>query len=586
MFSTIKLIQENCRKKLIILILIFPLKVMLPFINLKIFQLILNDIQNKTIDNIILILLGYLMLMGLDKFINEEFKYILNEMDLEMTNCLNIKLIDKIINLDLSDFENSETYNKIHESLRDINTPFEVFNLIVAFIEGLLGLLISCFILASWDRFSLIFLGIAPLISFYFTIKIGKHEFKNLQERVPIVRKITYIRSLLVNDVSSKENKILGVENFFKKIFIREYEDFIKKDKEILRFQFENGILFQFLSILVAFIIIYRIINSVILGMVLFGTANTLISCVWNVTRYSEQISINIAKIYTKRNYLENLNDFIENSYGSQKEDLEYAYRNVRAIDTIEFKNVSFKYKDNLNYVLKDISFKIKRGEKIILVGENGSGKSTILKLLLGIYKKFEGEILVNGISIREIYMPSFYQRTGVIFQNFTKYELRILEFLKLSNLDISKDEVLRVLDIFESKNLLKFLSGKDIESLQLGNRFDLGVDLSGGEWQQLVFCRTLMRKNMNLLVLDEPNSGLDVLSEKRIYDILDEQLDGVTKVIVTHRLQLIDLQGYRIIYIEDGRICEDDNSEKLLLKNTKFKDFYENSKTGDEKND
>ena len=94
------------------------------------------------------------------------------------------------------------------------------------------------------------------------------------------------------------------------------------------------------------------------------------------------------------------------------------------------------------------------------------------------------------------------------------------------------------------------------------------------------------MKKNMSLLVLDEPNSGLDVLSEKRIYDILDKQLDGVTKVIVTHRLQLINLQGYRIIYIEDGRICEDDNSEKLLLKNTKFKDFYENSKTGDKKND
>ena len=579
MFSSIKLIQENCRKKLIILILIFPLKVMLPFIYLKIFQLILNDIQNKTIDNVILILLGYLMLMGLDKFINEEFKYILKKIDLELTNCLNIKLVDKIINLDLSDFENSETYNKIHESLRDINTPFDVFNLIVALIEGILGLLISCFILASWDRFILIFLGIAPLISFYFTIKIGKYEFKNLQERVPIIRKVTYIRSLLVNAVSSKENKILGVENFFKKIFIREYKEFIKKDKEILRFQFENGILFQILSILVAFIIIYRIINSVILGMVLFGTANTLISCVWNVTRYSEQISINIAKIYTKRNYLENLNNFIENSYGSQREDLKYAYRNIGAIDTIEFKNVSFKYKDNLNYVLKDISFKIKRGEKIILVGENGSGKSTILKLLLGIYKKFEGEILVNGISIKKIYMPSFYQKTGVIFQNFTKYELKILEFLKLSNLDISKDDVLRVLDIFESKNLLKFLYGRDIESLQLGNRFELGVDLSGGEWQQLVFCRTLMKKNMSLLVLDEPNSGLDVFSEKKIYDILDEQLDGVTKVIVTHRLQLIDLEGYRIIYIEDGRICEDDNSKKLLLNNAKFKDFYENSK-------
>ncbi len=283
---------------------------------------------------------------------------------------------------------------------------------------------------------------------------------------------------------------------------------------------------------------------------------------------------------------MKNFSDFIKNDYESIEKKLRDTCKKIGEIDTIEFKNVSFKYKENLSYALKNASFKIKRGEKVILVGENGSGKSTILKLLLGIYQKFEGEILVNGISIKEIDKSYFYEKIGVIFQNFTKYELKVLEFFKLSNLYISKDEILKVLNIFKSKNLLKFLFESDIEKLQLGNRFDLGVDLSGGEWQQLVFCRTLMKKNMSLLVLDEPNSGLDVLSEKKIYDILNEHLDGVTKILVTHRLHLIDLKGYRVIYIEDGSICEDENSKKLLMKNTKFKKFYENSKIGDFKND
>lgn len=316
--------------------------------------------------------------------------------------------------------------------------------------------------------------------------------------------------------------------------------------------------------------------------MILFGTANTLISCVWNVTKYSDKISLNLAKLYTKKNYLKNMEIFMGNNCKSLCVLSEDPIINIEEIETIEFVNVSFKYKENLDYVLKNISFKIEKGDKVVIVGQNGSGKSTILKLILGIYKKYDGEILINGISIRKINRSSFYKKIGVIFQNFTKYELKIMEFLKLSNLNIQDGDILKNLKIFETNNLLNFLLDKDVKNLQLGNRFENGIDLSGGEWQQLVFCRTLMKKDMNLLVLDEPNSGLDVFAEKSIYKILDEQLtNDITKIVVTHRLHLLDIYDYRIIYIENGVVCEDDNAQELLSKSTKLKRFYESSTLG-----
>lgn len=582
MINAINLIWGNCKKGMILILFMFPLKILLPFISLQVFQFILNSIQNKSINNLIWILSGYFLLLVSEKFTNEGFNYILSYIKLKITNDLNIKLINKVINLELCDFENSSTYNKIHESLRDINTPFEAFNILIELIDGLFGLLISCYILVSWDRSSLLFLSIAPLISFYFTIKIGKFEFLKLQERVPIVRKISYLKDLLINAMSSKENKILGVENYFKDIFVKEYDDFLDKDKKTLWFQFINGIIFQFVSVMVAVIIIFKVIDSVISGLILFGTANTLIACIWNVTKYSEKISLNTAKLYTKKNYLKNMEIFLDHNSESLCKSSEDAGIDIKDIDTIEFINVSFKYKENLDYVLKNVSFKIEKGDKVVIVGQNGSGKSTILKLILGIYEKYDGDILINGISLRKINKYRFYEKIGVIFQNFTKYELKIMEFLKLSNLNIQDDDVLKNLNIFESNNLLNFLLEKDIENLQLGNRFENGIDLSGGEWQQLVFCRTLMKKNMSLLVLDEPNSGLDVFSEKKIYKILDEQLtNDVTKILVTHRLHLLDIDDYRIIYIENGVVCEDDTSKVLLSKNTKLKKFYKSSILG-----
>lgn len=342
---------------------------------------------------------------------------------------------------------------------------------------------------------------------------------------------------------------------------------------------FFNGIVFQIISLTIGIYVIIEIINSVMLGIILIGTANTLISCVWNVTKNSDNFTGNLAKLYTKQSYLKNLVEFLYDENRVQEiDDRDKLEDFIQSIDSIEFKNVSFKYKEELPYVLKNINFKIEKDEKVALVGKNGSGKSTIIKLILGIYKNFEGEILINNKSIDLLEKDTYYKHIGVIFQNFTRYETRLIEFLKLSNFEISNEEINETIKLFQKQGLLKFLLNKNLSSIQLGQKFDKGIDLSGGEWQQLVFCRTLLNRNYSLLILDEPNSGLDVFSEKSMYKILDAHSLNHINILVTHRLSIIDSNVYRAIYLENGTILEDDKVSELLKNDSAYKNMYINS--------
>lgn len=566
------------KKKIIYLIIIILLGIItsmaIPYIFGKIIDLIvIKDLQ--LVSKFILISLFLNIFQSLSSILEE---WLGNIISVDCSNNIKEAMFSKILDTRyefLNSYGEGELVSKIE------NTGDKIVSFYIDFFSSivmvLFSIIISTYIMI---RISLK-LFIIAIILLPLTYGIN-YIFKNtiISKQRYYITKLDAYSDYLVDTISNLTGiKLNNLEKTFKRNYKNKLQDLKNVSMSNLKINMTVRSLQDLITIILSSLILFTSARLIILGNLTLGNIVAFSS-------YMEKLHSSIKKIgdlnLSFNEVIVDLERYRKIMYHDNEKKIDG--KKLSKVTSLKFKDVSFKYDDG--YILKDFSFEISKPGLYGIVGENGSGKSTILKLLLGIYKKFEGEILVNGISIREIYMPSFYQKTGVIFQNFTKYELRILEFLKLSNLDISKDEVLRVLNIFESKNLLKFLSGRDIESLQLGNRFDLGVDLSGGEWQQLVFCRTLMRKNMNLLVLDEPNSGLDVLSEKRIYDILNEQLYGVTKVIVTHRLQLIDLQGYRIIYIEDGRICEDDNSEKLLLKNTKFKDFYENSKTGDEKND
>jgi len=235
----------------------------------------------------------------------------------------------------------------------------------------------------------------------------------------------------------------------------------------------------------------------------------------------------------------------------------------------IEFKNVSFKYPNSKNYILKNLSFKISRGEKIALVGENGSGKTTIIKLLARFYDVNEGEILINGINIKNLNLASYYKLWGVLFQYFAKYWFSLRENIGIGNFeDINNINLIQ--NAANKAGLEKIISKlpNKLDNM-LSTDFKDGKDLSGGEWQKVGLARGFFA-NPKLIILDEPTSALDAISEQEIFDEIQKVSIDTTMIIVSHRFATVRNAG-KILVIENGIISEQGTHEKLMTNRTLY---------------
>ena len=239
---------------------------------------------------------------------------------------------------------------------------------------------------------------------------------------------------------------------------------------------------------------------------------------------------------------------------------------------SIEFKNVSFKYPGSDKWVLENISFEVDKDEDIALVGKNGAGKSTIIKLILRIYDPQKGEIFVNGINVKDLDLKSYYRKIGVLSQSFNQMRVTVRDNILVGDIN-RKDrkgvkEVAKMAEIHE-----------DIEKLD--NKYDTylnkeikgGTEFSGGQWQKLAIARVFYRRS-KLLILDEPTSAVDAIAEERIFDNIRKNAKGQTAVIVSHRFATVR-KARRILVIDEGKVVEDGDHKELMSKDGLYKEMY-----------
>lgn len=259
------------------------------------------------------------------------------------------------------------------------------------------------------------------------------------------------------------------------------------------------------------------------------------------------------------------------------EEELEFKGENsIVEIREILFDNVSFKYSKTNNYVLKNINMKIQSGKSYALVGENGAGKSTIVKLLLKLFDDYEGKIFINGKNIREIDIRTLNSLYSVVFQDFAKYEIEIRDNITLGNNTISDEYILETLTSFKfDVSNYRFKNGL---STELGRLSLKNTDLSLRQWQKIALARAVVN-NGKCYILDEPTSSLDPISETETYFNFRHITKDNTSIIITHRLGAAKIAD-EILVIDSGTIVERGSHEELISRDGLYKKMYFNQKT------
>lgn len=422
----------------------------------------------------------------------------------------------------------------------------------------------------NWYGGFIIILAIVLVV--VFNIFISKYTIK-LQNKVfmsnvDINRKFLYFYRLVEDNNFGKDAKIYS----FKDVVLRkmrEISDLL--DKNYSAFANKNGILNGIVSafnILVT-ILAYLIVSlKAYFGIIEIGSIISVVGSISNVLGSLTLLLNVILNLLLGSNYLVYFYDYATLKNNDEKDLIDIS--NIKKPYVFEFKNVSFKYPNSDEYALNDVSFTLGEFDKTAIVGKNGAGKSTIIKLIARFYKPLNGEILVNGININKFTFNEYQKLFAIVFQDFTLFPFTIKENIAAnSSIDEGKIKS-NLLDVNFDFN--KFEKGIDT---YLYKDIEEGVEASGGEAQKIAIARALY-KNSDYVFLDEPTSALDPLSEAEIYTLFDKLAKNRKAIYISHRMSSTKFCD-NIIVLDKGKIVEEGTHKELMnIKNGIYKELFE----------
>lgn len=561
--KTIKLIFTLERSLFLKLILFSIITGILPIVSLYISQELINSLVTirKDVSVVISIFLTYLGVSFCSELISQVSEYYNGKFQLNIGYKLNYKVMKKSSNLALKDFENPEIYDKLERVTKEISyKPYQIIQAIITMTTSFVTLLSSIAFLMSWNPKVSLLLLVIPVISLFYFLKIGQQEFFIHWKRAGQERKSWYISYILTHDFSFKELKLYNLKDYLLNKYWDIKKSFIDQDTKILRKKTYLNLIYEIAVQLVGAVIIFIAIMSAFAGKIMVGNVMSYIRSVSLVQSHSQSIMTSIYSIYNSNLYMNQLYEFLE-----LREEKNQGHKKqiVEPIHSVIFQNVSFIYPNQGEQTLNHINVSLNKGERIAIVGPNGSGKSTFIKLLTGLYEVQQGDILVNGVNIKELDMDSYMEQIAALFQDFMKYEMTLKENIGFGQIDKlhQTNKMHEVLDIVKA-DFLKGHSSYQFDT-QLGLWFDEGRQLSGGQWQKIALARAYFRE-ASLYILDEPSSALDPIAEKETFDTFFSLTKDKIGIFISHRLVAAKLAD-RIIVMDKGEIVGIGTHEELL---------------------
>lgn len=484
---------------------------------------------------------------------------------------VNTMILKKAVGLDLSQIENSEFYDKMNRARQEASSrSLSVVTDIFQFLQNALTLFGYFALLWAFSGWAILALVVASIPATWAEMKFSNIGFRLYNWRSADRRKLAYMEYVLANDTHAKEVRVFGLSNRFLSSYTKLAERFFSEDRALSTRRTLWVILLSLLSSAAFYGCYLAIAISAVRGVLTLGSL-TLYVVVFRQGQQAFQSCLTaIGGMYEHNLYLSNLFDFLSIPPGSQKK----ASSKSAEKRGIFFDRVSFRYPNRETWALRNFTLHIPQGQSVAIVGSNGAGKSTMIKLLCGLYRPTEGAIFLDGKDLVDWAPEALLARISVVFQDFNKYQLSIQENVGVGEEKFLDDKA-HVGRAMEKGGAAELLTNMP-EGLQttLGTWFPGGMELSGGQWQKVAVSRAFMREQADILILDEPTAALDAEAEHRAFEMFRALTEGKTSLIISHRFPVARLADH-IVVMESGAILEEGSHESLLSSRGRYAELF-----------
>ncbi len=486
---------------------------------------------------------------------------------------ISVRTMEHASRLDIASYEDPVFYDKL-ERARVQGT--DRLGMIQAIGRGLQQIITSVTLAAGIFVYSpwLLLVLIAAVVPAF----LGESHFAFLGyslafSQTPVRRQLDYLRVLGASKDSAKELKLFGLGPFLTAQFRGLSKGIYQQNVSLAKRRLWAGSLLSLLSTSGYYGTYAWVIYQTVAGHLSVGVMTFLTGAIAGASTNIQLTFSTFSGIADQALFLTDLLEFFGvRPAVRSRPDAVLAPRPISR--GFEFRNVSFVYPGTARLVLKSLNLRLEPGERIALIGENGQGKTTIVKLLTRLYDPSEGQILLDGVDLRDYNLEDLCGQIAVIFQDFMRYDFTAAENIAVGQIREQRNRL--EIEAAARKSLADGVIARLPRGYEqmLGRRFEGGVDLSLGEWQKVALARAYLR-DAQLLILDEPTASLDARSEHEVFERFAELTADKMAVLISHRFSTVRMAD-RILVLEDGRIAEEGNHAQLISRRGRYSEMFE----------
>jgi ATP-binding cassette, subfamily B, bacterial len=545
-----------------------------------IIDLVVRAIRHQSIDKLLILklLLFEFGLAILSDALSRFITLIDSLLGDQFTNFVSVRLMQHADSLDLLSFEDPVFYDKLERARRQTAGRLGMLATLAGMAQQTITLLTMISAVVLYSPWLLLLLIGSTIPVFLGETKFAFLNYSILFRYTPERRELDYLRYLGASNQSAKEVKIFGLGGYLVERAQRLFERFYHENESLALHRALHGLLLGLLPTGAYYGAYLFVVWRALAGALSVGDLTLIVGAFSRARNTMESLLSSLAGVAEQALFLKDLFDFFETrpSIVSPAHALP-APRPIR--DGFVFQNVSFSYPGSDRETLSGVSFRFEPGERIALVGENGAGKTTLIKLMARLYDPSEGQVLLDGVDLREYNVDDLRHEIGVIFQDYMRYDMLVTENIGLGRIDklLEEDRIVRSAEKSLAAGVIANLPNRYRQ--MLGRRFEGGADLSTGQWQKVALARAYMR-DAQILILDEPTASLDARAEFEVYQRFVDLTSGKMAILISHRFSTVRMAD-RIFVLADGCIAERGTHQQLVALGGRYAELFEMQAAG-----